>query len=188
MHNNIYGVILAGGSGSRLWPLSRELYPKQLLKLNQVNTLFQSTFLRLSKFINDKNIVTVTNIKHSSDIKLQLLELKEKFNSDKQYNVISEPVGRNTAPAIALSIFYILKRAENKSIDPIILVAPSDHLIKNIDKSTEIFQNAVKLAEHGYIVTFGITPDKPDTGYGYINTSQNDNIAEIEDMEFLMYC
>jgi len=64
MNNNIYGVILAGGTGSRLWPLSRELYPKQLLKLNQENTLLQSTFLRLSKFIKDKNIITVTNIKH----------------------------------------------------------------------------------------------------------------------------
>jgi len=180
MNNNVYGVILAGGSGSRLWPLSRELFPKQFLKLNQVNTLFKSTFLRLSNFINVKNIVTVTNVKHSSDMKLQLLELKNKFNSDEEYNLISEPVGRNTAPAIALSILYILEQAEDKSIDPIIIVAPSDHLIKDIDKSTDVFQKSIKLAEHGYIVTFGVTPDKPDTGYGYINTSQDDTLAEIE--------
>lgn len=180
MNSDIYGVILAGGNGSRLWPLSREMYPKQLLKLNQENTLLQSTFLRLSKFIKDKNIVTVTNIKHSADVKLQLQELKKKFGSDKEYNIISEPVGRNTAPAIALAILYILQQEKDKTIDPIILVAPSDHLIKNIDKSTETFKKGIKLAKQGYIVTFGITPNKPDTGYGYINTSKNETVISIE--------
>lgn len=180
MNNSIYGVILAGGIGSRLWPLSRELYPKQLLKLNQENTLLQSTFLRLSKFIKDTNIITVTNAKHASDVKLQLSELKDKFSFDKEYHVIGEPIGRNTAPAIALAVFYILNQLEDKSIDPIILVAPSDHLIKNIDKSTKIFKKGIKLAEQGYIVTFGITPTQPDTGYGYINTIAEDTISEIE--------
>lgn len=175
MNNNIYGVILAGGSGSRLWPLSRELYPKQLLKLNQENTLLQSTFLRLSKFIKDKNIITVTNIKHSSDAKLQLSELKKK-----ECSIISEPIGKNTAPAIALSILYILNQLEDKSIDPVILVAPSDHLIKNVDESTKIFKQGTKLAEKGYIVTFGITPVQPDIGYGYINTIKDDKISVIE--------
>lgn len=180
MNNDIYGVILAGGNGSRLWPLSREMYPKQLLKLNQENTLLQSTFLRLSKFIKDENIVTVTNIKHSGDVKLQLQELKEKLGSSIEYKVISEPVGRNTAPAIALSLLYILQQEKDKSIDPIILVAPSDHLIKNIDKSTKIFKKGIKLATQGYIVTFGITPNKPDTGYGYINTSKDETTVSIE--------
>jgi len=180
MDKVIYGVILAGGNGSRLWPLSREMYPKHLLKLNQENTLLQSTFLRLSKFINDENIITVTNIKHSSDVKSQLSELKEKLNSDEKYTVINEPIGRNTAPAIALSIFYILSQLKDKSIDPIILVVPSDHLIKNIDTSTKIFKKGIKLAEQGYIVTFGVTPNRPDTGYGYINTIHDDNISKIE--------
>ena len=79
MSKDLYALILAGGSGSRLWPMSRELYPKQLLKLNQKNTLFQSTFLRLIDTFDDKNIISITNIKHESGIRLQLQELKEKF-------------------------------------------------------------------------------------------------------------
>ncbi len=181
MNKNIYGVILAGGNGSRLWPLSREMYPKQLLKLNQKNTLLQSTFLRLSKFISCQNIITVTNLKHSSDVKLQLNDLKKKLKSNEDYKIINEPVGRNTAPAIALSVFYILNQLEDKSIDPIILVAPSDHLIRDTDKSNEIFKKGIKIAEEGYIVTFGIIPTKPDTGYGYIKTSANKKISAIEE-------
>lgn len=181
MDKNMYGVILAGGNGSRLWPLSREMYPKQLLKLNQENTLLQSTFLRLSKFIKDKNIITIVNLKHSPDVKLQLQELKKELNSSEDYKVINEPVGRNTAPAIALSTFYILNQLEDKSADPIILVAPSDHLIKDIDKSTEIFKKGIKIAKEGYIVIFGVTPTKPDTGYGYIKTSPNKKISAIEE-------
>lgn len=178
-NSNIYGVILAGGSGSRLWPLSREQYPKQLLNLGNENTLFQSTFLRLSGVVPHKNVLTVTNIKHSPNIKLQLEKIKTLFSDDNDYKVLSEPIGRNTAPAIALSIFYILKEITNRNEDPILIVTPSDHLIKDIDSFRNALKEGISLAEAGYIVTFGIEPNKPDTGYGYISTDKSDSLSKI---------
>ncbi|MFH0703250.1 MAG: mannose-1-phosphate guanylyltransferase/mannose-6-phosphate isomerase [bacterium] len=180
--SNLYGVILAGGSGSRLWPLSREMYPKQLLKLTNENTLFQETFLRLANIIPDLNILTVTNIKHAADIKLQLSEIKKSLKQVDNFKIIVEPVGRNTAPAIGLSVFYIVKKLINESFDPVILVAPSDHLIKCQERFINAVNEGVKLAEAGFIVTFGVKPDKPDTGYGYINTKEDENISSIAEI------
>lgn len=178
-NSNIFGLILAGGSGSRLWPLSREMYPKQLLKLSQDKTLFQSTFLRLSDVIKPENIVTITNIKHATDIKMQLGEVKELLNESRDYNVIVEPVGKNTAPAIGLSVFCIKQLAEND--DPIVVITPSDHLVKDQEQFSNAIREAIKLAEAGFIVTFGIKPDKPDTGYGYISTNADNTVAKISD-------
>lgn len=175
--SNLFGVILAGGSGSRLWPLSREMYPKQLLKLNNEHTLFQSTFLRLSNLISSENILTVTNIKHSADVKLQLNELNKIENPA----VIIEPVGRNTAPAIGLSTLFILKKILQDNSDPIILVAPSDHLVKRTDKFIKAIESGIKVAEAGFIVTFGVKPEKPDTGYGYIKTIFDKELSELDE-------
>lgn len=175
----LFGLILAGGSGSRLWPLSREMYPKQLLKLNDENTLFQSTFLRLANIIPDKNIITVANTKHSTDIKLQLADIKTEFKQKDEYRVLIEPIGRNTAPAIALSVFYVIQKMTSGGDDPILFVAPSDHIIQNEQAFIDAVTNGTKLAEAGYIVTFGIKPDKPDTGYGYISTSKVNSISDI---------
>jgi mannose-1-phosphate guanylyltransferase/mannose-6-phosphate isomerase len=155
----MFAIILAGGSGSRLWPLSRELYPKQLLNLNSEQSLLQSTFKRLSSFVPEKNIVSITNTKHSSNVRIQLEEISDKVN------ILSEPLSKNTAPAIALATKFILQ----KDKDPVILVVPSDHLIENQEKFANTVEKGRKLAEQGYIVTFGIEPDYPETGYGYIN-------------------
>lgn len=163
---NIYGVILAGGSGSRLWPMSRELYPKQLLKITSDKSLLQSTFKRLNDSIDENKILTVTNAKHFSDIKIQLQEL-----SDNQIKVITEPSSKNTAPAIAATVDYIVK---NDDADPVILVVPADHLIENTANFTSTVKKGYELAQKGYIVTFGITPSEPETGYGYIDTIQAD--------------
>lgn len=163
----MFGIILAGGSGSRLWPLSRELYPKQLLNINSDKSLLQSTFERLANFMPAENIVSITNTKHSSDVRRQLEELAENVC------VLSEPLAKNTAPAIALATKFIQKNGE----DPVILVVPSDHLIKNDKKFIETVKKGEKLAEEGYIVTFGIEPDYPETGYGYINI-HNERILE----------
>lgn len=155
----MFGIILAGGSGSRLWPLSRELYPKQLLNINSDKSLLQSTFERLMTFMPAENIVSVTNTKHTANVKLQL----ENLSSNPK--VLSEPLAKNTAPAIAAAVKFI----QSKEEDPIILVVPSDHLIKNNRNFQETVKKGAVLAEEGYIVTFGIEPDYPETGYGYIN-------------------
>ena len=157
-------IILAGGSGSRLWPLSRDMYPKQLLSLDNENSLLQQTFLRLRKFSSAENIATVTNIKHFQDIKLQLNSI------DSNNLVIAEPLGKNTAPAIACTLEYFMQK--NNNDDDIVLIVPSDHLINNIAAFAETVRKGEKLAQAGYIVTFGIKPTYPETGYGYIKTAQ----------------
>lgn len=175
-HNkNIFGVILAGGSGSRLWPLSREMYPKHLLNLAGDNTLFQSTFLRIADLIPAKNIITVTNEMHLTEINIQLEDIigKQEFDKIKQNMAIGEPVGRNTAPAIGLAALFIKNKLAENNSDPIVFVTPSDHLIKDEKAFLNDVEEGIKLAEDGYIVTFGIKPSKPETGYGYIKTFQD---------------
>jgi len=172
-NKNIFGVILAGGSGSRLWPLSREMYPKQLLKLTGENSLFQSTFLRLTDVIPAKNIITITNDMHLPEIKVQLEELDKK----EEYKAIGEPAGRNTAPAIGLAALLIQNNFAEKNSDPVIFVTPSDHLIQNNEAFLNAVREGIKLAEDGYIVTFGIKPSKPETGYGYIKTFTDEKLS-----------
>ena len=156
----MYGLILAGGSGSRLWPLSRELYPKQLLNLQNSQSLLQATFSRLKEYIDPKNIISMTGVKHFSNVKYQLSSLEE------HAVVLSEPISKNTAPAIVLATKYITETAKE---DPVIIVVPSDHMIKNTDAFIETIKAGEKIAEQDYIVTFGIKPTYPETGYGYIN-------------------
>jgi mannose-1-phosphate guanylyltransferase/mannose-6-phosphate isomerase len=168
----MYGIILAGGSGSRLWPLSRELYPKQLLKLNGQNSLLQGTYERLSSFIDKQNIISITNIKHANDVKFQL----SKF--DKNAIVLAEPMAKNTAPAIAVTLEY-LKQIKNQ--DDIVIIVPSDHLVKDFSAFQKTVETGMVAAQNGKIVTFGIQPSYPETGYGYIKTnSQNDGIYNVE--------
>ncbi len=159
----MFGIILAGGSGSRLWPLSRELYPKQLLNLNSEKSLLQSTFERLKCCMPDNKIISITNTKHTSNVKMQLGELTD------NPVVLSEPVAKNTAPAIVLATKFIMQKFDS---DPVIIVVPSDHLIKDNQKFLSTVKKGEKLAEDGYIVTFGIQPNYPETGYGYINTDE----------------
>ena len=155
-------IILAGGSGSRLWPLSREMYPKQLLKIDNNLSLLQSTFARLQMFTPGKDIVAITNIKNYSDVKLQLNAIAPSAIT------IAEPLGKNTAPAIACSLEYL----KQKNGDDIVIIVPSDHLIKNSSTFAETVNDAKKLSEEGYIVTFGVKPSYPETGYGYIKTKE----------------
>ena len=160
----MFGVILAGGSGSRLWPLSRELYPKQLLNLYAEKSLLQSTFERLNKFIPAENIISVANTKHNANVKMQLGKLSE--NSI----ILSEPISKNTAPAIALSIKYLI---ENNKGEETVLVVPSDLLIEDNEKFIQTIQEAQKYVDEGKIVTFGIKPTYPETGFGYICCENN---------------
>ena len=160
----MYGIILAGGSGSRLWPLSRELYPKQLLNIENTESLLQATFLRLKECMPADNIISMTGVKHAPNVRFQLSSLTD------NPVVLSEPISKNTAPAIILGSKYI---SELSKEDPVIIVVPSDHMIKD----AKAFANAVdagkEIAEKGYIVTFGIKPTYPETGYGYINVTKD---------------
>lgn len=156
----MFGLILAGGSGSRLWPLSRELYPKQLLNIQNKESLLQATFSRLTECMPAENIISITGVKHAPNVKYQLSAIAE------NPVVLSEPIAKNTAPAIILAGKYI---SENAKDDPVILVVPSDHQIKNTEAFAQTVKEGEKLAEAGYIVTFGIKPTYPETGYGYVN-------------------
>lgn len=159
-------VILCGGSGTRLWPLSRRLMPKQFLTLfdDKKKSLFQKTIERNAS-IADK-LTVITNSEHYFIALDQLEDLKnEKFNISNTRFLLEE-TGKNTAPAIA---FAALESGEEE----ILFVTPSDHLIKDYTEYEKAVKEAEKLAEEGYLVTFGITPDEPHTGYGYIEHKGN---------------
>lgn len=157
----MFSIILAGGSGSRLWPLSRELYPKQLLNIQNKESLLQETYKRILDFIPSKNVISVTNTKHLTNIKYQLSKVV------KNPIVISEPESKNTAPAIAVAVKYLLDNYKN-SENEIVLVVPSDHKIKDITKFKQSVKDGEKLANKGFLVTFGVKPSYPETGFGYI--------------------
>lgn len=158
----MHGIILAGGSGSRLWPLSRELYPKQLLKVNSDKSLLERTYERLMGIMDKDNILAVTNAKHFGDVRIQLT------NYTKDVRVLAEPAAKNTAPAIAIATKYLL----DFNIDDIIVVVPSDHLIEDTKKFASTIEKASKLAKDGYIVTLGVKPTSPGTGFGYIKAGK----------------
>jgi mannose-1-phosphate guanylyltransferase len=152
--SEIKAVIMAGGSGTRLWPLSRAAHPKQFLALHGDDTMLQSTVKRLSG-LNVKSSVTICNEEHRFFVAEQLREI------DKLGSIILEPVGRNTAPAIALAALM-------SNEDDLLLVLAADHVIQDQAAFTKAVADAVPLAEAGKLVTFGIVADKPHTGYGYI--------------------
>jgi mannose-1-phosphate guanylyltransferase len=160
----IIPVILAGGSGSRLWPLSRNLQPKQFINLINETTLFQDTILRLPKDSIDP--VIICNEEHRFLAAEQLRQI-----SKSSQGIIIEPEGRNTAPAITLAALKLI----NDFKDPVLLVLPADHLIKDIRAFYKSIKFAKTLTENNKLVTFGITPNKAETGYGYIQADIVDN-------------
>ena len=151
-------VVLAGGIGSRLWPKSRAALPKQFLSLTSDNTMLQDTIIRLNG-TKAQSPIFICNDAHRFLIAEQL---RQKGIS--HGGILLEPVGRNTAPAIALAALYATLSGE----DPILLVLAADHLIKDEKAFHTAIEEAERLAEAGKLVTFGIVPDKPHTGYGYI--------------------
>ncbi len=161
--HNRYAVILCGGSGTRLWPLSRTLRPKQLLALNGEQTLLQQTVLRLSRHIDPSNFYTVTHEDHKFEVRGQLATLFPKLVA----KVLAEPYARNTLPAIAWATYQIYQ----KDPDALIGVFASDHAIDNEAAFLNAWANAEQAAAQDFLVLLGIKPDEPAIGYGYIKPS-----------------
>ncbi|XTZ39539.1 mannose-1-phosphate guanylyltransferase/mannose-6-phosphate isomerase [Salmonella enterica] len=161
-------VIMAGGTGSRLWPMSRELYPKQFLRLYGQNSMLQETISRLSGLEAQKPIV-ICNEEHRFLVAEQLRQINKLSR-----NIILEPVGRNTAPAIALAAL----QATMQGNDPLMLILASDHVINNQDVFHQTIRIAEKYAMADQMVTFGIVPHTAETGYGYIQ--RGTALSEIE--------
>ena len=165
----IKAVVLAGGSGTRLWPVSRAAHPKQFLALHGDDTMLQATFKRLDG-LDIQSSVTICNEEHRFFVAEQLREI------DKLGSIILEPVGRNTAPAIALAAL-----SSQEGEDPLLLVLAADHVIQDEAAFREAVMKATPLAEAGKLVTFGIVPDGPNTGYGYIKKGLAETVGFVVD-------
>jgi len=158
--NNVYAILLAGGTGTRLWPVSRQLYPKQLVKFIGNDSLVQSTIKRLSPILDLACVRIVCGEQHFHETARHL----EGIGLASAGKIITEPAGRNTAPAILLAVLHILVDQD----DAVLCVFPADHVIGDIKGFHQRLQDAARLAQEGFIVTFGITPNYPETGYGYV--------------------
>ncbi len=163
----LYGVILAGGTGTRLWPLSRGLLPKQLLRLTERESLLQMTVRRLLAFIPTDRILTITQSDHAKGVRKQLQGIDRTLAT----GLLVEPEGRNTLPAIAWGVSVI----HRKDPGAVVGVFPSDHLIRNQTRFLSGVRAAVSAARQGLFVTFGIRPTRPATGYGYILSGRSLN-------------
>jgi len=168
----LYAVIMAGGVGSRFWPRSKKKLPKQLLKIFGDQTMIQATVNRLSGLVEKENIYVITNELQRSEVIIQLADIPTE-------NIIEEPFGRNTAACIGLASVIIKAKDPNA----VTVVLPADHIIKDEDKFRQILENAANYAnESKGLVTIGITPTRPETGYGYIQINDNpvaENIFKV---------
>jgi mannose-1-phosphate guanylyltransferase/mannose-6-phosphate isomerase len=169
-HDRLYPVIMAGGSGTRFWPLSRHLFPKQLLRIIGDETLIQQTMRRVLHGAPPERVFISTNPAQADSIRVQLAEWKDALKD----NFVLEPEGRNTAPAIALTALELIRR------DPeaVMLIVPADHIVKGQKNFDAAVALAIDLARDGYLVTFGIKPIRPETGYGYIRPNKKVTLAQ----------
>jgi mannose-1-phosphate guanylyltransferase len=160
----MYAVILAGGSGTRFWPLSRKRTPKQLISVFGGRSMLQRTVERVMP-MDPKRIFVVTNALQAEETEQQLKEFQKQCRID----IIEEPVGRNTAPAIGLAASIIARHAP----DALMLVLPADHFIAREEEFRRTVLNGREAALNGYLVTMGIVPSRPETGYGYIEADRD---------------
>ncbi len=171
MDNSIYAVLLAGGKGERFWPKSRRDLPKQLLNIIDDRTMVETTIERISPLIPSERIFIVAR----EQIKDNLLNINLKIPSE---NYLFEPKGRNTAPAIGLAAFNLFKIDK----ESVMVVLPCDHYITEAEEFLDCIRLAVKISKRGYLVTFGIVPSRPETGYGYIESGKKieDGVCEVK--------
>ncbi|MEA1885784.1 MAG: mannose-1-phosphate guanylyltransferase [Bacteroidota bacterium] len=169
---NRYIVIMAGGAGTRFWPLSRDVKPKQFLDiLNTGTTLLQDTVKRFVGLCPRENIMVVTNESYRKLV-LEQVDIPEE-------NILCEPIRRNTAPCIAYAAFRIMK----KDPDALMLVSPADHLIKQEDKFKKVIEGGFKfISDDNALLTLGIKPDRPETGYGYIQANTRKPVEGYENV------
>ena len=172
----MYAVIMAGGSGTRFWPLSREKTPKQLLKIGSDDTLIQQTVDRVLPIIPREHVFIVTGQGIADEIGAQL---RSKFGGLWDRNFILEPAAKNTAPALALAALHVSR------IDPegIMVVLAADHAIRNAERFRNCLRTAAAAAKEGYLVTLGISPDRPETGYGYIKAGSALSVPDARKVE-----
>lgn len=171
-------VVLSGGSGTRLWPLSRKSHPKQLLPLLNQTSLLQDTINRLDGLKNISKTVVICNEEYRFMVAEQVRETNIGASA-----IILEPIGRNTAPAIALAAFNALKDNADGAEDDVLLVLPADHDIKNVGAFHPAIETGYQQALEGRFVTFGIVPDSPETGYGYIKAADYVAVNEVSNIE-----
>jgi len=173
----IQPIILAGGTGSRLWPLSRELYPKQLLRLTSNYSLLQTTLLRITNLPGVLPPVVMVGEEHRFITQNQIEEL-ECFDD---FSILLEPVGRNTAPAICGAAEYCRQKEKDTGEETVLLILPADHVVMETEKFAEVVRQAAELALAGQIVTFGIQPTGPETGYGYIERGEGNRVVSFKE-------
>lgn len=176
-----HAVILAGGSGTRLWPLSRTLFPKQLLALSGDMTLLQQTLDRVLKAYAPENIWIVTNEEHVFEVRSQIRGIDPSLDS----HVLAEPLARNTLPAILLALDRVLPKTEAGCVEALVGVFPSDHLVADQEAWVRSLELGLELAAKGRFVTFGVTPDKPETGYGYMERGKALGGGAFEVLRFI---
>jgi len=183
-------IILAGGSGTRLWPMSRKNYPKQFLKLNGSRSLLQQTVERLAGVVPPEDIVMMTNNEYKFHVKSDLSSLNGNRLSASSAqepspfrHIILEPACRNTAPAVALGVRYCVEKM-GCSPGEAVCVLPSDHVIRPADVFGKYLAQAEKIAQDGHVVTFGIKPTRPETGYGYIKVRSQKSEVRSEENEY----
>jgi len=174
-------VILCGGSGTRLWPLSRASHPKQFLALSGTKTLFQQALDRLIALNKTGVEIRQPLVLASEEHRFLVLDQLRDYHDIKP-EILLEPAPRNTAPAMT---FAALQALQNED-DPVLVVTPADQIVMNIDKFTSVVSSAIELASYGHIVTLGILPTKPETGYGYIQIKDGiGNCGESEVAQFV---
>jgi mannose-1-phosphate guanylyltransferase/mannose-6-phosphate isomerase len=174
-------IILAGGRGTRLWPMSRELYSKQFLRLpGSSESLLASAYVRACALVQPEEIMTVT----SQDFAFFVKDAFQEATGQAPLHVICEPVGRNTAPAIGLALAYARDKLHVPPDEPF-LVMTSDHVIQPVSKFAGYVKQAEQAAQSGYLVTFGVTPTGPETGYGYVQAGDSLSDGVLKAVRFV---